>query len=218
MTSSTGTVVDADALRRRHDALVAELRDVDHWRRLVSARLDLAVAAVTSIDDLPLHALRATPALPHGLRDLVGLPPCDQALPEAGSLTRLRAVLRDLDAYTCELQTALRAVAAGLGPDAGADEPSDQPPGDQHPGHQSAEGVPPSAPNDLFTPRVTPPTRLAPAADRAAAARIAAARAAHPSSGRLLSTARTTRTSASVIPFPTRPDQPPDQPPHPPGA
>ena len=31
--------------------LVRELREVEHWRRLVAARLDLAVAAVTSIDE-----------------------------------------------------------------------------------------------------------------------------------------------------------------------
>jgi hypothetical protein len=39
-------------VRRRQRQVMALLRDAEHWRRLVAARLDLAVAAVTDIDDL----------------------------------------------------------------------------------------------------------------------------------------------------------------------
>lgn len=40
-------------IRRRQREVIAQLRDAEHWRRLVAARLDLAIAAVTDIDDLP---------------------------------------------------------------------------------------------------------------------------------------------------------------------
>jgi hypothetical protein len=115
MPARAGTAVAGEALRRRHDALVAELRGIDHWRRLVAARLDLAVAAVTATDELPVRALQEASMLPFGLRDLVGLPTSDDALPEAGALIRLRAVLRDLDAYAVDVRAALRTTAAGLG-------------------------------------------------------------------------------------------------------
>ncbi|NLT55050.1 MAG: hypothetical protein GXX79_10915 [Actinomycetales bacterium] len=39
-------------VRRRQRRVIAQLRDAEHWRRLVAARLDLAVAAVADIDDL----------------------------------------------------------------------------------------------------------------------------------------------------------------------
>src|SRR3954452_7117154 len=94
-------VVPLDEKRRRRHELLAQLREVDHWRRLVAARLDLAVAAVTSIDEP--DADRCDPAtagwLPAGLRDILGLPTSEHALPEASLLVRLRAAQRDLDDY-----------------------------------------------------------------------------------------------------------------------
>ena len=61
-----GTTRD-DALAAYH-TLVAELRDVEHWRRLVAARLDLAVAAVTDIDDLAAHPVDDRSDAEHGQR------------------------------------------------------------------------------------------------------------------------------------------------------
>ncbi len=85
-----------------HD-LVAELRDVDHWRRLVAARLDLAVAAVTDVDELAGPAAGGFPP-PSGLRRLVGLPPGEQAGAEVAVLPRLRSALAALDAYAAALR------------------------------------------------------------------------------------------------------------------
>lgn len=102
VTTGPGAALE-DALRRRHD-LVAELRDVEHWRRLVAARLDLAVAAVTSLDEPAPRALPAAPALPCSLRTMIGLPTCEDALGETAVLERLRDALRDLDAYAAALR------------------------------------------------------------------------------------------------------------------
>jgi hypothetical protein len=102
---TAGAVVPLDEKRRRRHDLLAQLREVDHWRRLVAARLDLAVAAVTSIDEP--DADRGTivgGGLPAGLREILGLPDCTEALPEASTLLRLRAAQRDLDEYARALR------------------------------------------------------------------------------------------------------------------
>ena len=105
MAIAAGAVVSLDEKRRRRHDLLAQLREVDHWRRLVAARLDLAVAAVTAIDEPSAEAADGTPgALPQGLREILGLPACDQALPEAAALMRLRAAQRDLDEYARTLR------------------------------------------------------------------------------------------------------------------
>ena len=106
MANAAGAVVPLDEKRRRRHDLLAQLREVDHWRRLVAARLDLAVAAVTSIDE-PDGDRWETPSsgsLPPGLREILGLPDCAQALPEASVLLRLRAAQRDLDEYARALR------------------------------------------------------------------------------------------------------------------
>jgi len=100
MAIAAGAVVPLDEKRRRRHDLLAQLREVDHWRRLVAARLDLAVAAVTAIDEPSVSTSDGLPGtLPHGLREILGLPACDQALPEAAVLVRLRAAQRDLNEY-----------------------------------------------------------------------------------------------------------------------
>jgi hypothetical protein len=103
MASAAGAVVPLDEKRRRRHDLLAQLREVDHWRRLVAARLDLAVAAVTAIDEPSAESTDGGP-LPQGLREILGLPACDQALPEAAVLMRLRAAQRDLDEYARALR------------------------------------------------------------------------------------------------------------------
>jgi hypothetical protein len=103
-----------EAAHRARLALLAELREVDHWLRLVAARIDLAVAAVAAIDEPVVRSLPTAPAVPFGLRELLGLAPPGLARGEADVLLRLRVVQRDLDAYA----RALRASAAGLGDEA----------------------------------------------------------------------------------------------------
>ena len=106
MAIAAGGVVPLDEKRRRRHDLLAQLREVDHWRRLISARLDLAVAAVTAIDE-PCAGpgdLAVAGGLPRGLREILGLPECAQALPEASVLLRLRAAQRDLDEYARALR------------------------------------------------------------------------------------------------------------------
>ncbi|MDQ1295090.1 MAG: hypothetical protein QG608_2975 [Actinomycetota bacterium] len=103
-----------DELRARQEALISELRDVDHWRRLVEARLDLAVAAVTCIDELALRRLPPTGAPPCELHALLGIPSGTEALAETSVLVRLRETLRVLGEYSAELQACLRGVSQDL--------------------------------------------------------------------------------------------------------
>ena len=121
MPVTSGAVVPLDAKRRRRHDLLAELREVDHWRRLVTARLDLAVAAVTALEEPGSESAceragsesggEIAAPLPAGLREILGLPVCDPALPdaalpEAALLLRLRAAQRDLDEYARALRAA----------------------------------------------------------------------------------------------------------------
>ena len=88
-------------------ALLVHLRVVDHWRRLVAARLDLAVAAVATPDE---------PAVPGllDLHDLLGLAAPGTARSEAALLLRLRAAQRELDAYAVGLRASVRAATADV--------------------------------------------------------------------------------------------------------
>lgn len=104
MAIAAGAVVPLDFKRRRRHDLLAQLREVDHWRRLVAARLDLAVAAVTAIDEPSGGNGLPVGALPPGLREILGLPACEAALPEAAVLLRLREAQRDLDEYARTLR------------------------------------------------------------------------------------------------------------------
>ncbi len=102
ITAGSGSPLE-DLWQRRRD-LMAELRDVEHWRRLVAARLDLAVAAVTAPDEPHGRELPEAPILPCGLRDIVGLPDGSGALSETTTLLRLRDALRELDVYAAALR------------------------------------------------------------------------------------------------------------------
>jgi hypothetical protein len=92
---------DLDDAHRRHRELLSQLRVLDHWRRLVNARLDLAVAAVTDIDDA---GLIDDGLIGDSLRDLIGIPRQHGRLAESAKLVLLREVLRDLDAVRGRLQ------------------------------------------------------------------------------------------------------------------
>jgi hypothetical protein len=103
-----------DEIRRDQLALLLELREVEHWRRLVAARLDLAVAAVAAVDEPVVRTLPAAPVPPFGLRELLGLGSPGTALAEVALLLRLREVQRDLDAYACALRGQVRAATREL--------------------------------------------------------------------------------------------------------
>jgi hypothetical protein len=103
-----------DQSRRDQLALLLELRDVEHWRRLVAARLDLAVAAVAAVDEPVVRNVPAAPAAPFGLRELLGLGPPGSARDDVALLLRLREVRRELDAYACALRTQVRAATCEL--------------------------------------------------------------------------------------------------------
>lgn len=90
-----------DETAQRHREVLAQLRTLDYWRRLVNARLDLAVAAVADIDD---DVLIDDGIVGDSLRELVGIPRLDGRLAESAKLVLLGAVLKDLDAVRDRLR------------------------------------------------------------------------------------------------------------------
>jgi hypothetical protein len=103
-----------DETRRDQLALLLELREVEHWRRLVAARLDLAVAAVAAVDEPVVRNLPAAPAPPFGLRELLGLTSPGSSRDDVALLLRLRDAQRDLDAYAGALRDQVRAGTSEL--------------------------------------------------------------------------------------------------------
>jgi hypothetical protein len=106
--------LDAAQLRDLHQDLLTRLRDVEHWHRLVAARLDLAVAAVTDLDE-PGNPSVAADGSGAGLHRLLGIPTCDGRLAESGLLVTLRQTMRDLDHLSVTLRGQSGLVAAELG-------------------------------------------------------------------------------------------------------
>jgi hypothetical protein len=102
---------------QRHREVQAQLRALDYWRRLVNARLDLAVAAVADIDD---DVLIDDGLVGDSLRELVGIPRRDGRLAESAKLILLREVLKDLDAVRdrlrCDSAEESRVLIAGNDP------------------------------------------------------------------------------------------------------
>ncbi len=90
-------------LCEHHRSMLAALREADHWHRLITSRIDLAVASVADLGELegPRDALGYgfTFSPPAGLRDLVGLTTSEIRLHESGMLTQLRSALIELDLY-----------------------------------------------------------------------------------------------------------------------
>ncbi len=95
--AETGRYVEVLLARRAE--LQAQVREVEHWRRLVAARLDLAVAAVTDIDEPAGADLPAGMLAPGRLRRLVGIPAAVDALADASALLPLRRTLDELDGH-----------------------------------------------------------------------------------------------------------------------
>jgi hypothetical protein len=103
-------------LREVHRTLFVRLRDIEHWHRLVAARLDLAVAAVTDLEEpgVPLPAGLCTDTEGDALHALLGIPRSEGRLAESGRLLNLRSVLRELELCTRDLQVQLSRVAQEL--------------------------------------------------------------------------------------------------------
>lgn len=115
LTALSFSAMPADQLADYHRALVAAQRDVDHWRRLILARIDLAVASVADLDEpLTPPGLYGTVCdPPAGLRRLIGIAPTDVRAGEGGLLIRLRAALEQLSRYEKTLE-AVTSEAAGI--------------------------------------------------------------------------------------------------------
>jgi hypothetical protein len=109
LTALSFSAMPVSALAENHRGLVAAQREVDHLRRLISARIDLAVAAVTDLDEPmppPNAASYWCPAgPPEGLRDLLGIARLDDRLAETAVLIRLRVAQEKLNDYAAILDT-----------------------------------------------------------------------------------------------------------------
>ena len=116
LTALSFSAMPVSELAEQHRELRAAQREVDHWRRLISARIDLAVASVADLEEprpSRLISYASPGAPPAGLRDLLGIARLDQRLGETTLLMRLRAALAELDRYAENLD-AVTDEAAGI--------------------------------------------------------------------------------------------------------
>ena len=120
LTALSFSAMPVAQLAETHRGLLAAQREVDHWRRLILARIDLAVASVADLGDLlvpPNAASYGSPCTPPpGLRDLLGiarLEELDERLGETTLLMQLRRALQELAAYSQTL-TAVTDEAANM--------------------------------------------------------------------------------------------------------
>jgi len=102
LTALSFSAMATSELTEHHRRLVAAQREVDHWRRLIRARLDLAVASVADVDELIApetvnYGISCPP--PSGLRDLLGIPRQGTRMREARLLLQLRSALIELTSY-----------------------------------------------------------------------------------------------------------------------
>jgi hypothetical protein len=108
LTALSFSAMPVAELAENHRGLLAAQREVDHWRRLITARIDLAVASVADLEDLlvpPNSASYGTPCTPPpGLRDLLGIARQDERLGETTLLMQLRQALDELTAYAQTLE------------------------------------------------------------------------------------------------------------------
>jgi hypothetical protein len=106
LTALSFSAMPVAQLAENHRGLVATQREVDHWRRLILARIDLAVASIADLEDLlvpPNAASYGCPGTPPpGLRALLGiarLEELEERLGETALLMQLRRALDDLTVY-----------------------------------------------------------------------------------------------------------------------
>jgi len=122
LTALSFSAMPVEQLAAYHRALVATQRDVDHWRRLILARIDLAVASVADLAEpmTPPGMSGTVCDPPPGLRRLIGIAPTDVRAGEGGLLIRLRAALDDLGRYEQVLGAVTGEAASILAHRAGA--------------------------------------------------------------------------------------------------
>jgi hypothetical protein len=96
LTGANFATMTVDELCDRHRELLQRIREVDHWQRLIAARLDLAVAAVA---DLPEPVPDPAPHTPALAAELGGPEVIRGAIDASGSLatTDLAALLGELE-------------------------------------------------------------------------------------------------------------------------
>jgi hypothetical protein len=108
-TALSFSAMPVEELAGHHRGLVAAQRDICHWRRLINARIDLAVAAVADLEEPmapPNAASYACPCTPPpGLRDLLGIARLDDRLAETALLIQLRRALAEVETYGHTLDT-----------------------------------------------------------------------------------------------------------------
>lgn len=111
LTALSFSAMPVAELAETHRGLLATQREVDHWRRLIMARIDLAVASVADLEDLlvpPNATSYGSPCTPPpGLREMLGiarLGELDERLGETTLLMRLRRALAELAAYSETLE------------------------------------------------------------------------------------------------------------------
>jgi hypothetical protein len=117
LTALSFSAMPVTELAEQHRELQAAQREVDHWRRLICARIDLAVASVADLEEPRPSRLISycTPAAPPaGLCDLLGIARLDQRLGETTLLMRLRGALAELDHYAENLDAVTDEAAAIL--------------------------------------------------------------------------------------------------------
>jgi hypothetical protein len=102
LTALSFSAMPVTELATHHRGLLAAQREVGHWRRLINARIDLAVASVADLEEPrpPDATSYGDPCVPPpGLRDLLGIARLDDRLGETTLLLRLRRALDDLAEY-----------------------------------------------------------------------------------------------------------------------
>jgi hypothetical protein len=102
LTALSFSAMPVAELAEHHRGLLAAQREADHWRRLITARIDLAVASVADLEEPhPPNAASYGDSCgpPPGLRDLLGIARLDDRLAETTLLMRLRCALVDLGRY-----------------------------------------------------------------------------------------------------------------------
>jgi hypothetical protein len=77
LTGANFSTMTIDELCNRHRELLKRIREVDHWQRLIAARLDLAVAAVA---DIPEPYPEPAPLIPALSAELGGPDPVRRAI------------------------------------------------------------------------------------------------------------------------------------------
>lgn len=116
MTTQTGTAATLDDLRLKRRALRSEVNRVQHWRRLIKARIDLSVAGALLPDRLGVDAwdvLGPGALLPDHVR-MAQLVRGSGSASAVLDLPELRDIDRHLAAYGAQARSELERVTSAL--------------------------------------------------------------------------------------------------------